>query len=124
MSNQSKKIINMNDPEKQKKAQQKADEQYMMGKPNRMEVANYVNALLEEHYIPSILERENSFRLGLMVVQSILIKKGICTGDEIKEITEEFLANLKAEQEKAQAEAQQQTSDDNSEEDKKEQPTE
>lgn len=124
MSNQAKKIVNMNDPDRAKKAQQKADEQYMLGRPNRMEVANYVNALLEEHYMPSILERENSFRLGLMVIQSILIKKGICTGDEIKEITEEFLANLKAEQEKAQAEAQQQTSEDNSEEDKKEEPTE
>jgi len=123
MSNQSKKIINMNDPEKQKKAQQKADEQYMMGKPNRMEVANYVNALLEEHYIPSILERENSFRLGLMVVQSILIKKGICTGDEIKEITEEFLENMKKEQEKAQKEAEEKQPQD-SEEDKKEEPTE
>lgn len=123
MSNQSKKIINMNDPEKQKKAQQKADEQYMMGKPNRMEVANYVNALLEEHYIPSILERENSFRLGLMVVQSILIKKGICTGDEIKEITEEFLENLKKEQEKAQKEAEEKQPQ-YSEEDKKEEPAE
>lgn len=124
MSNQAKKIVNMNDPDRVKKAQQKADEQYMLGRPNRIEVANYVNALLEEHYMPSIIDRENSFRLGLMVIQSILIKKGICTGDEIKEITEEFLANLKAEQEKVQAEAQQQTSEGNSEEDKKEQPTE
>ena len=32
-----------------------------------------------------------SIQLGFMIIQSILLKKGICTGEELKEITEEFL---------------------------------
>lgn len=68
--------------------QQQDDERYMGGKPSRMEVANYVQAVMENHYIPQLY---NQLQLGLMTIQAILIEKGICTGEEIEEITKEFL---------------------------------
>lgn len=64
------------------------DKKYMEGKPNRIEVANYVNSLMENHYMPLIT---NYIQMSSMVLQAILLKKGICTGDEIKEITEKFV---------------------------------
>ena len=57
--------------------------------PTRMEVANYVNALFERHYMPVIT---NYIQMSSMVLQAILIDKGICTGDEIKIITEKFVS--------------------------------
>ena len=80
--------------ERQAKDEQKKreeDEAYMRGRPNRMEVANYVNALLEEKYIPEIKKLQQSIQLGIMVTQAILIQKNICTGEEIKAITKEFI---------------------------------
>ena len=68
--------------------QMEKDEKYLLGTPTRMEVSNYVNALIEEKFAPSIL---NSMQLGFMTLQAILIKKEICTEDEIREITEEFI---------------------------------
>ena len=84
-------------PEQKK---QQEDEQYMRGRPNRMEVANYVNALLEDKYMPMI---QGQTSLGFMVIQAILIEKGICTVDEIEEITKKFVAQRQQEAQKAQA---------------------
>ena len=84
-------------PEQKK---QQEDEQYMRGRPNRMEVANYVNALLEDKYMPMI---QGQTSLGFMVIQAILIEKGICTGEEIEEITKKFVAQRQQEAQKAQA---------------------
>lgn len=81
MSNKIKKLT----PEQEK---QQEDERYLQGRPTRIEVMNYVNALLEKKYIPEIM---NKFQLGIMVIQSILISKGICTGEEIEEITKQFI---------------------------------
>ena len=64
------------------------DNAYMKSKPTRLEVANYVNSLMEQHYMPLIT---NYIQMSSMVLQAILLRKGICTGDEIKEITEEFV---------------------------------
>ena len=75
-----------------KKGGGKADERYMNGNPTRLEVANYVNALLEEHYMPHI---QGLIQMSSMVLQAILIKKNVCTGDELKEITEEFVEEQK-----------------------------
>lgn len=75
-----------------KKAKGKADERYMNGTPTRLEVANYVNALIEEHYMPHI---QGLIQMSSMVLQGILIKKNVCTGDELKEITEEFVEEQK-----------------------------
>lgn len=80
----SNKIIKLT-PEQQK---QRDDESYLKGRPNRLEVANYVNSLLENEYLPRIL---NTIRISAMVLQSILIEKGICTGEEIESITKEFV---------------------------------
>ena len=63
-------------PEQKK---QQDDERYMQGRPTRMEVANYVNALLEEKYMPQL---QGQISLGFMVIQAILIEKGICTGEQ------------------------------------------
>ena len=84
-------------PEQKK---QQEDEQYMRGRPNRMEVANYVNALLEDKYMPMI---QGQTSLGFMVIQAILIEKGICAGEEIEEITKKFVAQRQQEAQKAQA---------------------
>lgn len=84
-------------PEQKK---QQEDEQYMRGRPTRMEVANYVNALLEDKYMPMI---QGQTSLGFMVIQAILIEKGICTGEEIEEITKKFVAQRQQEAQKAQA---------------------
>lgn len=75
-----------------KKKADKADEKYMSGHPTRAEVGNYVNALLEEHYMPRI---QGLIQMSSMVLQAILIKKNVCTGEELKEITEEFVKEQK-----------------------------
>lgn len=70
--------------------QQEENERYMAGKPSRLEVSNYVNAMLEKNYMPLIVSLTNQVKLSTMVLQGVLIDKGVCTGEEIKEITEEF----------------------------------
>lgn len=82
----------VNPEEAQKK---KEAEEFLKGIPTRAEVANYVNSLLEEIFMPEVEKNVKkilpSIQLGFMIIQSILLKKGICTGEELKEITEEFL---------------------------------
>lgn len=71
------------------------DQKYLYGTPTRAEVANYVNALLEEKYIPElkklIMTVNAHASLSHQVVLAILLKKGICTEAEVKELTEEFI---------------------------------
>lgn len=83
-------------PEQKK---QQEDEQYMKGRPTRLEVANYVNALMEEKYMPHL---QGQTSLGFMVIQAILIEKGICTGEEIEEFTKQFVEQRQKEAQKAQ----------------------
>lgn len=84
--------------------QREEDEAFMRGTPNRMEVASYVNALLEEHYLPEIQKMiaqvQQSTQLGFMTLQAILINKKICSGEEIQQITQEFIRVQKDELEK------------------------
>lgn len=68
------------------------DKKYMEGKPNRIEIANYVNSLMENHYMPMIT---NYIQISSMVLQAILLEKNICTGEEIKKITEKFVEENK-----------------------------
>lgn len=81
-------------PEEIQKKNKEAEE-FLKGTPTRAEVANYVNSLLEEIFMPEVEKNVKkilpSIQLGFMIIQSILLKKGICTGEELKEITEEFL---------------------------------
>lgn len=79
--------------------QKQDDEQYMRGRPNRMEVANYVNALLEQKYIPQLQEQTS---MGFMVIQALLIEKGICTGEEIEQMTKEFIKQKQAKTQQTQ----------------------
>lgn len=65
------------------------DQKWLSKQPTRMEVASYVNALWERHYLPTIT---NYIQMSSMVLQAILIDKGVCTGDEIKSITEKFVS--------------------------------
>lgn len=65
------------------------DQKWLSKQPTRMEVASYVNALWERHYLPTIT---NYIQMSSMVLQAILIEKGVCTGDEIKSITEKFVS--------------------------------
>ena len=84
------------------------DIKYMNGKPTRVEVANYVNALLEEHYMPRIDQSmqmiNQGAKLGIMIMQAILIDKGICTGEEIEQFTHNFIEHQKEEIKKQQQE--------------------
>lgn len=93
----SNKIAKLTPEERQKQE----DERYMMGRPNRMEVANYVNALLENQYLPQI---QGQVSLGFMVIQAILIEKGICTGEDIEKMTHQFIQQRQQEAEKAEKE--------------------
>ena len=83
-------------PEQKK---QQDDERYMQGRPTRMEVANYVNALLEQKYIPQLQEQTS---MGFMVIQALLIEKGICTGEEIEQMTKEFIKQKQAKAQQTQ----------------------
>ena len=77
------------------KLKEKLEEKFFQENPNRMEVANYVNGLLEEKYFPqfnnSLLSIQQAMTLGFMTLQAILVNKGICTEEEIKEFTQEFI---------------------------------
>lgn len=84
--------------------QKQDDERFLQGRPNRAEVMNYVNALLEDKYMPEIMKHiqqtQQSMQLGFMAIQAILIQKGICTGEEIQEVTQEFIKKHQEELEK------------------------
>lgn len=64
-----------------------SDEEYMKGTPNRAEVANYVASVMENFYVPMI---SNQVQLSMMVLQAVLLEKEVCTGDDIKRITQSF----------------------------------
>ena len=92
----SKKILTLE--EKQKKLEQRQaeeNENYMKGRPSRVEVANYVNSILEQKFVPAIMAEINNYQksvqLGFMALQAILINKGVCTGEEIEEVTKQFI---------------------------------
>lgn len=95
--------------------QERQNEEYLKGKPTRAEVANYCNALLEEKYMPEIMNHisrtQQAMQLGFMTLQAILIKKGICTGEEIEEITQEFIKQQQAESEKSKETSEEVKSD-------------
>lgn len=84
---------------------------YMRGRPNREEVAQYVNNLLEQKYMPEILKQiglaQQSMQLGLMALQAILINKELCTGDEIKQVTQEFIIKFNEDLKKSEEGAKQ-----------------
>lgn len=86
----------------------KKDEAYLRGTPSRAEVANYVTSIIEQHYAPTL---QAGFQLGIMVMQAILIKKGICTGEEIQEFTKSFVEEQKARAKEAQQGQTEQTND-------------
>ena len=45
---------------------------------------------------------QGQISLGFMVIQAILIEKGICTGEEIEEFTKQFIEQRQKEAQKAQ----------------------
>lgn len=64
------------------------EKEYLSQNPNRLEVANYVNSLLEHQYVPMIMSH---IQLSSMVLQAILIEKKVCTGEEIEAISKQFV---------------------------------
>lgn len=103
----------LTEEERKQKAEQKQraqDEQYMQGRPTRLEVCNYVNALLEDKYTPAIqstiAQTAQAAQISVMVMQSILIQKGLTTGDELKELTEVFMERYSEELKKAAQKAE------------------
>lgn len=98
----------LTEEQRNQKAEQKQraqDEQYMQGRPTRLEVCNYVNALLEDKYTPAIqsmiAQTAQAAQVSIMVMQSILIQKGLTTGDELKELTNMFMKRYSEELKKA-----------------------
>lgn len=87
----SNKLAKLSEEEKQKQI----DESFLKGRPNRLEVMNYVNSIIEEKYLPEVYAK---MQLSIMTLQAILINKGIVTGEEIEKITQEFLERSKEEQ--------------------------
>lgn len=65
------------------------EKKWLEDHPTRLEVSNYINALWEHHYLPLVT---NYIQISSMVLQAILIDKGVCTGEEIKDITEKFVS--------------------------------
>lgn len=93
------------------------DQKYLNGTPTRMEVANYVNALNEEKVLPEIKKLIMAVNahasLSNQVILGLLIKKGICTEEEVKQMTEDLVKEAtkaqdekKTENETKEAEAQ------------------
>ena len=87
----SNKLVKLSEEEKQRQM----DESFLKGRPNRLEVMNYVNSIIEEKYLPEVYAK---MQLSIMTLQAILINKGIVTGEEIEKITQEFLERSKEEQ--------------------------
>lgn len=75
------------------------DMEFLNGTPTRMEVANYVNGILEEKFMPSIQETINSMNSGYQILLALLIKKGLTSEDELKSIKEEFMKIKKEKEE-------------------------
>ena len=71
--------------------------EFMQGNPTRLEVANYINSLLEEKYMPLIQEQINALKLGNMVTQALLLQKGICSGEDIENMISQLSKSLKEE---------------------------
>ena len=94
----SNKLAKLSEEEKQKQI----DESFLKGRPNRLEVMNYVNSIIEEKYLPEVYAK---MQLSIMTLQAILINKGIVTGEEIEKITQEFLERSKEEQQKPEKES-------------------
>ena len=65
------------------------DKKWLEEHPNRGEVIAYVTNLWEHQQLPAVT---SLIQMSSMVLQAILIDKGVCTGDEIKDITEKFIA--------------------------------
>lgn len=68
-----------------------SSEGFLLETPNRREVANYVNNLVDARCLKLIDEVSYGATIGLMVIQSVLIQKGIATKEELQELTEQFL---------------------------------
>lgn len=73
--------------------------QFMQGNPTRLEVANYVNALLETKYMTVIQEQLNALKLGNMVTQALMIQKGVCSGEEIEDMITHLSESFKEDKE-------------------------
>lgn len=93
------------------------DQKYLNSAPTRVEVANYVTAIHEEKVIPEIKRLimcvNAHASLSNKVVLALLIKKGICTEEEVKQMTEDLVKEAtkaqdekKTENETKEAEAQ------------------
>lgn len=93
------------------------DQKYLNSAPTRIEVANYVTAINEEKVIPEIKKLIMAVNahasLSNQVVLGLLIKKGICTEEEVKQMTEDLVKEAtkaqdekKTENETKEAEAQ------------------
>lgn len=57
----------------------KADREFMGKNPTRMEVANFVDGVLQDRFLPLVM---GTIQMGLEVVRKVLITKGVVTAEE------------------------------------------
>ena len=74
------------------------EREYFNQTPTRMEVANYVNALLDSKYMPALYQYIEGVKRGAqmatMVMNTILVRKGIVTLEEMDAIKDELEKQL------------------------------
>lgn len=67
-------------------------EDYMNQTPSRGEVAGYVQSIMDGYYMPLI---SSQIQLSSVILQGILLEKGLCTSEEMKEIAANFIREHK-----------------------------
>lgn len=74
-------------------------EAFFNQQPTRAEVANYVNALIEHHVMPDVIERINRQTVVVNTILAVLVTKGIVTPEELQKVTAEVEKELQAQAE-------------------------
>lgn len=97
--------------------------EYLKGYPTREEMSNYLSNIMQDIYVPAIMESVSKTisqnlqfnKLSILTLQMILISKGITTPDEFEELLEEILKKKLEEHEQQQSQEQEQENKTNEE---------
>ena len=77
---------------KKPKVSLQSDGEYMLQTPTRGEVAGYIQSIMDGYYMPLIASQ---IQLSSVILQGILLEKGLCTSEEMKEIAANFIQEHK-----------------------------
>lgn len=73
---------------KKPKVELQSTEDYMNQSPTRGEVAGYIQSIMDGYYMPLI---SSQVQLSSVIIQGILLEKGLCTSEEMREIASSFI---------------------------------